>query len=115
MFGITSKNLLMCIDLLGSTAHAFFLITGEETASACFPNVACRFKKLVFPAGKIAQTSWLELTLLLLDKGKVERYIFLLMSDLASAQYLWEALLMPSPNLLMTRSMKFNLWRMSVF
>ncbi|RCW99615.1 sarcosine oxidase subunit gamma [Marinomonas foliarum] len=73
-------------------SHACFLFKGEQTATMFSKVCGVDLRRSVFPIGSIAQTSVARTNAIVTrQEGKGKEY-FLLLSDLASSQYLWEAL-----------------------
>ncbi len=91
MLEVASKNLANVYRLYCQHSHAFFLLTGEETASMFSKLCSVDLRSYVFPSGSIAQTSVARTNAIVARQSKGGKEYILLMSDLASAQYLWEA------------------------
>ena len=73
-------------------SHACFVITGEKTSSMFSKVCGVDLRDSVFPIGSIAQTSVARINAIVTRQVEDGREYFLLCADLASAQYLWEAL-----------------------
>ncbi|RBO84153.1 sarcosine oxidase subunit gamma [Marinomonas aquiplantarum] len=90
---LSSEPLEDVYRLFCQHSHACFLFSGEQTASMFSKVCGVDLRGDVFPVGSIAQTSVARVNAIVArQEGKGKEY-YLLLSDLASSQYLWEALL----------------------
>jgi sarcosine oxidase subunit gamma len=73
-------------------SHACFLFKGEQTAAMFSKVCGVDLSDGVFPVGSIAQTSVARTNAIVTRQDEKGEEYLLLLSDLASSQYLWDAL-----------------------
>ncbi|WP_191602669.1 sarcosine oxidase subunit gamma [Marinomonas algicola] len=87
-----AKGLDEVYRLFCQHSHACFLFKGEQTTTMFSKVCGVDLKRCAFPIGSIAQTSVARVNAIITKQEEKRGEYFLLLSDLASSQYLWEAL-----------------------
>ncbi|MCB5160739.1 sarcosine oxidase subunit gamma family protein [Marinomonas algarum] len=73
-------------------SHACFMLTGAETENMFSKVCGVDLRNNVFPVGAVAQTSVARTGAIVTKQTHAQGDYFLLFADIASVQYLWEAL-----------------------
>jgi sarcosine oxidase subunit gamma len=82
-----------CYSLFCQDSHAWFMLTGHHLADIMAKVCGVDLRDDAFPIGSIAQTSVARVNAIVVSHQVNSTPVFSLLSDAASAEYLWEALL----------------------
>lgn len=82
-----------CYPLFCQDSHAWFMLTGEYLADIMAKVCGVDLRSDVFPSGAIAQTSVARVNVIVVSHQVNAVPVFSLLSDSASSEYLWGALL----------------------
>jgi sarcosine oxidase subunit gamma len=82
-----------CYSLFCQDSHAWFMLTGSYLADIMAKLCGVDLRNDVFPLGSIAQTSVARVNAIVVSHEVNSLPVFSLLSDSASSEYLWNALL----------------------
>jgi sarcosine oxidase subunit gamma len=82
-----------CYSLFCQDSHAWFMLTGNHLADIMAKVCGVDLREDAFPVGSIAQTSVARVNAIVVSHQVNSIPVFSLLSDSASAEYLWKALL----------------------
>lgn len=85
-------NEKMCYPLFCQHSHAWFVMTGDFLAETFAKVCGVDLREKVFPKGSIAQTSVARVNAIIVSHELEGKPAFSILSDSASASYLWGAL-----------------------
>ncbi|OUR80265.1 sarcosine oxidase subunit gamma [Marinomonas sp. 42_23_T18] len=89
---LASKGLSQVYRLYCQHSHAFFLIRGKEISNLFAKICGVDLSESAFAVTSIAQTSVARTNAIVVRQERNDEAFFLLLSDLASSQYLWDAI-----------------------
>ena len=81
-----------CYPLFCQDSHCWFMLTGDHKSDVMAKLCGVDLRNSAFPEGSIAQTSIARLNGLVIHHCVGKMQVYSILSDSASAQYLWEAI-----------------------
>jgi len=89
---LASKGLSQVYRLYCQHSHAFFVLAGKDLSNMFAKICGVDLSEGAFSVTSIAQTSVARTNAIVVRQDKNGEEVFLLLSDLASSQYLWDAI-----------------------
>jgi len=89
---LASKDLSKVYRLYCQHSHAFFVLAGKDLSNMFAKICGVDLSERAFSVASIAQTSVARTNAIVVRQEKNGEEAFLLLSDLASSQYLWDAI-----------------------